>query len=246
MCVGSLVSFRYIFGKDPVLSLDIGAIGRVLLHTAVLYLGPILQRILEAHEGVKHNKEYGVRMFLRACYAALVDPVVRPLLRPVHISERWMRLRDVVIAPVAEEVAFRACIASALATTGMSTVKISWVAPLFFGVAHLHHALLRIKQKQKISMVLLQSVFQFAYTTLFGSYATFAFLKTNDLVAVSLSHSFCNIMGLPDLAFVRSSSSVHKYRNVLWAAHVAGVGVFVYGLKSSLVFPLVAATTTSA
>lgn len=47
--------------------------------------------------------------------------------------------------------------------------------------------------------ILVRSLLQFAYTTLFGWYATFVFLRTGSVVAVVLAHAFCNWCGLPRL-----------------------------------------------
>lgn len=44
---------------------------------------------------------------------------------------------------------------------------------------------------------LLRSLFQFSYTTVFGWYAAFVYLRTGSLIAVILAHSFCNWCGLP-------------------------------------------------
>ena len=44
-----------------------------------------------------------------------------------------------------------------------------------------------------------RSLFQFTYTTLFGWYAAFLYLRTGSLPGVILAHSFCNWMGLPRL-----------------------------------------------
>ena len=43
----------------------------------------------------------------------------------------------------------------------------------------------------------LRSLLQFTYTTLFGGYATFLFLRTGSLLSVILVHAFCNWMGFP-------------------------------------------------
>jgi prenyl protein peptidase len=40
-------------------------------------------------------------------------------------------------------------------------------------------------------------VFQFAYTSLFGFFAAFVFLRNKNILALILAHSFCNWMGLP-------------------------------------------------
>lgn len=42
-----------------------------------------------------------------------------------------------------------------------------------------------------------RSVLQFSFTTLFGAYATFIFLRTGSLLAAVVVHAFCNAMGLP-------------------------------------------------
>lgn len=44
---------------------------------------------------------------------------------------------------------------------------------------------------------MLRSALQFTYTTLFGGYATFVYLRTGSLLSVILVHTFCNWMGLP-------------------------------------------------
>lgn len=43
----------------------------------------------------------------------------------------------------------------------------------------------------------LRSLLQFTYTTLFGGYATFLFLRTGSLLSVILVHAFCNWIGFP-------------------------------------------------
>jgi hypothetical protein len=43
-------------------------------------------------------------------------------------------------------------------------------------------------------------VFQFAYTTLFGSYCSYLFIRTGSIFPALVAHSFCNVMGLPQIA----------------------------------------------
>jgi prenyl protein peptidase len=250
VCIGSVAAYPYLFCDDKVaeasiakpaslstnFSFHLKVIGGVLLHTATLFLGPILQQLLEVHEIVKRRSLLGIYAYLRIYYAVFIDPTLSSIFNPIDPTQRWVTLRNILIAPLAEEIAFRGCIASSLATTGMKTSVTSLIAPLFFGTAHLHHALLKLYERQRLSIVLTQTAFQFAYTWLFGSYATYAFLRTGSIVAVSLSHSFCNGMGLPDLVFLRPTSSLHRYRRPLLSAHIIGVVGFAVGLKYSLVF----------
>jgi prenyl protein peptidase len=71
--------------------------------------------------------------------------------------------------------------------------------PIIFGLAHVHHFYeFRITHPHTpIIAAVLRSVFQLAYTTLFGAYATFLYLRTGSLLAVIFVHAFCNWMGLP-------------------------------------------------
>ena len=39
---------------------------------------------------------------------------------------------------------------------------------------------------------------QFTYTSLFGAYSSYLFLRTGLIFGPVLAHSFCNCMGLPD------------------------------------------------
>lgn len=73
-----------------------------------------------------------------------------------------------------------------------------------------------------VEAALLHSVFQFGYTTVFGGYTAFLFLRTGHLIGPVLCHSFCNFMGFPPLDQVPSS----KYPRIISASFVAGLVVF--------------------
>jgi prenyl protein peptidase len=45
----------------------------------------------------------------------------------------------------------------------------------------------------------LRSLFQFTYTSLFGFFAAFVFVRTGNVYTCMLAHTFCNWMGLPRL-----------------------------------------------
>lgn len=80
-----------------------------------------------------------------------------------------------------------------------SIPKTIFLSPVIFGLAHVHHFYeFRITHRQvPLAAALARSAFQLAYTTLFGAYATFLFLRTGSLLAICLAHAFCNCMGLP-------------------------------------------------
>lgn len=77
--------------------------------------------------------------------------------------------------------------------------RIVFIAPLYFGIAHVHHFYeFRLTHPDTPALAaLVRSLVQFGYTTIFGWYATFVFLRTGSLLAVVVVHSFCNWCGLP-------------------------------------------------
>ena len=245
VCTGAVISYPFIFCNNEVtstwktipafsLNVDIKAIAGVLLHTVTLYFGPILQNLLEVYEISKMRGPFSIREYCANLYLCHIRPIIAALFFPTNQSERWICLRNLVVAPMAEEVAFRGCIVPPLASTGMKTSKVCFVAPLFFGIAHGHHATLKLRNGERAWRVLLQTFFQFSYTSLFGMYTSYAYLRTGSILAVSLSHSFCNGMGLPNLSFLRPSSPLNQYRYLLVSAHIIGLAGFIVGLKSSL------------
>ncbi|KAL0115011.1 hypothetical protein PUN28_010522 [Cardiocondyla obscurior] len=129
--------------------------------------------------------------------------------------------RNQVVAPLSEEWTFRACMLPLLLQCFTPTTAI-FVCPLFFGIAHFHHIVERVKMGVSLKHALLISCFQSAYTTLFGAYAAFLFVRTGHFIAPFAAHSFCNHMGFPDL------SEIAAYKDPL--QRVGLICLFVIGL----------------
>ncbi|XP_026686907.1 CAAX prenyl protease 2 [Diaphorina citri] len=108
-----------------------------------------------------------------------------------------MWVRNYIVAPLSEEFTFRACMLPLLLQVFKPNTAI-FVAPLFFGAAHLHHLMERLQSGMSWRHALLISCFQFSYTSLFGGYSAFLFVRTGHFVAPFLAHAFCNHMGFPD------------------------------------------------
>jgi prenyl protein peptidase len=111
--------------------------------------------------------------------------------------------QDVILihfqGPFTEEVMFRSAIVPLHLLAHVSPGRIVFIAPLYFGIAHVHHFYeFRLTHPDTPALAaLLRSLFQFGYTTVFGWYATFVYLRTGSLIAVVVVHSFCNWCGLP-------------------------------------------------
>jgi len=134
-------------------------------------------------------------------------------------------LRDIIAAPISEELAFRACSAT-LFHHCFDSVATIFVSPLFFSICHFHHIFDDIREGFSLLQALTRRSFQALYTYMFGVYATYLFLSTGHILAPILSHSLCNSLGIPDLraiAFFRT----RYLRLLVWGAHLCGVVMWI-------------------
>ena len=71
--------------------------------------------------------------------------------------------------------------------------------PLIFGVAHIHHfyEFTLTHPHTPLLPAVIRTLFQFSFTTVFGWYANYLYLRTGSIYAVILCHTFCNWLGLP-------------------------------------------------
>ncbi|CAH1442127.1 unnamed protein product [Lactuca virosa] len=131
-----------------------------------------------------------------------------------------------IVAPLTEELVFRACMIPLLLCGGFKPYTVILLSPVFFSLAHLNH-LLEFYMHQDSSFLKACMVvgFQLGYTVIFGSYASFLFVRTGHIAAPLVSHMFCNFMGLPAFFSPRT--------RMVSVGFVAGVVGFVY-----LLFPL--------
>jgi prenyl protein peptidase len=129
--------------------------------------------------------------------------------------------RNFVVAPITEEWIFRCCSLPLLAAAFDTTTAV-WTAPLFFGLAHLHHYI--------GGTPLIQVLVQFTYTTVFGWMSACAFARTHSAFAPMLAHAFCNYMGLP--AFASAFSSTYRGRWIVGPVYVVGLFGFIYCLAT--------------
>ncbi|XP_047433364.1 CAAX prenyl protease 2 [Mugil cephalus] len=182
-----------------------------VLLTMVLFLGPLMQLAMDCPWSFID----GVRVafdpwFWMLCFSDM----------------RW--LRNQVVAPLTEELVFRACMLPMLVPCAGPSTAI-FICPLFFGVAHFHHVieLLRFRQGT-LSGIFLSAVFQFSYTAVFGAFTAFIFIRTGHLIGPVLCHSFCNYMGFPSI----STAMEHPYRLTILSSYLLGVFLFFF-----LLFP---------
>lgn len=154
-------------------------------------------------------------------------------------------LRNHIVAPLSEEFTFRACMMPLLLQS-FQPITAVLLTPMFFGVAHLHHMIERLRSGMELKTALVISgkfllfhlcysnkknhcfilVFQLVYTGIFGMYSAFLFAKTGHFIAPFIVHAFCNHMGFPDIQDLINQPDKKKH---------LFIGFYVLGLISWIV-----------
>ncbi|KAF9579058.1 CAAX prenyl protease [Lunasporangiospora selenospora] len=186
-----------------------------LFLVAVLFLGPLMMMFMSNELPFQRGNDWS-------------SP------RQQRYPRGWRGLRDFVIGPISEEMIFRACMVAITAQSGAKVSTMVFTLPLVFGIAHIHHGYETYVKKGRTRLALknalVMSGFQFLYTTLFGWFATFLFLRTSNLLGPCLCHSFCNMMGFPDVTNIQYYGRM-KY----WLYLAFGLGVILFSI---LLIPL--------
>ncbi|TMW68492.1 hypothetical protein Poli38472_005960 [Pythium oligandrum] len=193
-----------------------------LVVTAVLFAGSLVASILRLVSVSKQFQHGG--MWLALKNSALYYSITH---------DKLPSLRNYILGPLTEEFVFRSCMVPLLICADFSAKQIILGSPLTFGVAHLHHFVEHLKSGRSIKEALLIVGFQLMYTSLFGAYATFVYLRTGHFISIFLIHIFCNVMGFPDLSFFSPESTLHPFRAVILGTYFAGIYFF-----SVLLMPL--------
>uniref|UniRef100_A0A3B4ZIM6 CAAX prenyl protease 2 n=1 Tax=Stegastes partitus TaxID=144197 RepID=A0A3B4ZIM6_9TELE len=154
-----------------------------VLHT-VLFLGPLMQLAMDCPWSFTDGMRVAFDpWFWMLCLSDM----------------RW--LRNQVVAPLTEELVFRACMLPMLVPCAGPSTAI-FTCPLFFGVAHFHHVI---------------ELLRFRQGTLSG-----IFLSAGHLMGPVLCHSFCNYMGFPAI----STALEHPHRLTVLSSYLLGVVLF--------------------
>lgn len=106
-------------------------------------------------------------------------------------------IRVIIVAPMVEEMLFRGIFVPFLIHNNCSTLFAFFYCSSLFGIAHLHHL---ISEKEITKKKIINSLVQVGFTTLFGMFSTYVFLKTESMVTTILCHGYCNFLGFPDFS----------------------------------------------
>ncbi|KAJ1743247.1 CAAX prenyl protease [Coemansia sp. RSA 1086] len=91
-------------------------------------------------------------------------------------------------------------------------------------VAHVHQAISRIiRREDKVKFILLATLAQFMYTTVFGWIAAALFVRTKSVAGPIVAHVFCNVLGFPD---IQKALSYPRYLVVFVVGLLGFFGLF--------------------
>lgn len=195
---------------------------KALTLTGVLFIGPLADILYFSYQELSYNLGYGPG------HANL-----KSLSRDIKASLSTIYgFRNFVTGPITEEFVFRACVIALFLASPSSATTLIFVTPLFFGVAHVHHAyeLFTEDNEYPPHVIFLTTLFQFIFTTIFGWYAAFLFLRLGSVWPCIAVHVLCNSLGPPSFGPIgKSNVQTWIYRGLL----VIGLIGF-----SQLMFPL--------
>lgn len=190
--------------------------------TSLLYSGSFLLKFLKLLDSYEEHQNYGKIVSVDSLLT-LPTVIINWMLSVVSNISTW---RNLIVAPLTEELVFRACMIPLLFCGGLSTYTAMFLCPILFSLAHLNHLLEHYAQMNFSLLKAAVAVgFQLGYTVVFGSYASFVFIRTGHLIAPLVCHIFCNYMGIPAVYSQR--------KGIVTLAAVAGLLGFLW-----LLFPL--------
>lgn len=178
--------------KSRSLKSDLEAVGYTVVQFCILFIGPILEYARGAW-----CKETSISRDFRDSFILFEG------------------FRNYVFAPLTEELIYRSVVLTLMYPTHITTSTLL-LTPLFFGLAHIHHAYALVKDgRNSFSNIIIATFFQAFYTTLFGILSNYVFLRSKHNLSCSvLAHTICNLNGIPEIS-VKGGRWTKVYRVLL-------------------------------
>ena len=180
-----------------------------ILASVLLFLGPIYQNYLIIEKMISRSpdKEKYIKLTIKSRITTL--PII-----------------DVVIGPILEELLYRYCNGNLWMNVEIKTWKIIFISPLIFGLAHFHHFFEASDLKHHWKPVLKRTLLQVGFSSLFGFWDQFCYVKTRGLLTCIIIHGFCNYMQFPDFAGAFNWPD-QKQRKELLQVYILGIILFI-------------------
>ena len=212
--------FLSFMGVRPGLSM-LSSCAVVAALTLIMFVGPLVMNIVNGYTIIDKYSYRTISYFSKDFLAAL--PQIAH-----ELKDSRMFWASIVVGPITEEIVYRACMCPVLKAAGFGNLFCCMIPPLCFGFAHLHHFVHNV-QVMPLSQAVFTTVLQLSYTTVFGAFSCFVYLRTGHLAACITTHTICNAFGFPDF----ETLAEHEHRTPLLIVFITGVVLFF-----SLLFPL--------
>ncbi|CAA6663724.1 unnamed protein product [Spirodela intermedia] len=178
------------------------------LLTSLVYTGSLVSKVVIFFQSPVEAETSSRWSLMEITGRQILDSIL-------NVGSNMLFWRSFLVAPVTEEIVFRACMIPLLLCGGFKTLSIIFFSPIFFSLAHLNHFLELYCQRGysflRASMVV---GLQLGYTVIFGGYASFLFLRTGNLICPVMAHVFCNMMGLPAVSSSQAKACMHLLSRV--------------------------------
>ncbi|KAF2897267.1 hypothetical protein ILUMI_08907 [Ignelater luminosus] len=162
-------------------------------------------------------------LFMGPLCMQLISGLLKVYTEPMYWitnAQNLIWLRNHVVAPLSEEFTFRSCMLPLLLQS-FNPITAIFLCPLFFGVAHFHHMIERMRKGLDFKTAFLISCFHFTYTTIFGTYSAFLLWRTGHFMSTFIAHAFCNHMGVPDIQELLTYKGAQRIG--IFAIFIAGI-----------------------
>lgn len=125
------------------------------------------------------------------------------------ILDFWNNFNDVwgvrnhIFAPITEELVYTSMLLSVHILmeprSNLTWTKLLIEPSLYFGIAHIHHAIEMYRDDERsLLQIIIITVFQAIYTTLFGTLSNYVYLRSGgNLWSCVIIHGMCNLLGFP-------------------------------------------------
>ncbi|KAG7569363.1 CAAX prenyl protease 2 [Arabidopsis thaliana x Arabidopsis arenosa] len=154
-----------------------------LLLTSLIYASSLVLKLLFFLESWKENGG-GCSSFNHI--SSFVQTIPASVLTGASNVSVW---RNFIVAPVTEELVFRACMIPLLLCAGFRIYTAIFLCPVLFSLAHLNHFReMYIRHNRSYLRASLIVGLQLGYTVIFGAYASFLFIRTGTFLALYKLH----------------------------------------------------------
>lgn len=109
----------------------------------------------------------------------------------------YVALRNYLIGPLFEEFYFRICMVPLLIGSGCGYYLLFFLSAIVFGAAHFHHILYHLRNGAELNTALFGALFQVCYTSIFGMFEVYIYIRTDHFISIFLFHALCNFIEFP-------------------------------------------------